>query len=191
MVHETDGENPRTFSHASFAPVLRGRVLQMGDEYSTSCNSYLSCVGMWLSRESHAKFAIPNARQLEHGNHCVCANVEVNIGTKEYTFEGDAGRLRAVPGADGGLRTGTAVRVRAHMGDGARCGVPHSCQPRAVAPRQCRRTRLIAHRTRCSSSSTTRSMGDGTPCTGAMRTPIWVGAGTLASNVSEGGPHQP
>ena len=55
---------------------------------STSCNSYLSCVGLWLSRESHAKFAIPNARQLEHGNHCVCVNVEMNIGTNRVHLRG-------------------------------------------------------------------------------------------------------
>jgi hypothetical protein len=48
----------------------------------------LSCVGMWLSRESHAKFAIPNTRQLEHGNHYVCVNVEVNIGTNRVHLRG-------------------------------------------------------------------------------------------------------
>jgi hypothetical protein len=32
--HVTDGENLQIFAHASFAPVLQGRVLQMGDWYA-------------------------------------------------------------------------------------------------------------------------------------------------------------
>jgi hypothetical protein len=45
------------------------------------CNDYLSCVGIWFSGEGHAEFAMLNAGQFEHGNHCVRVDVEVNIGT--------------------------------------------------------------------------------------------------------------
>jgi hypothetical protein len=38
-------------------------------------------MSIWLSCESHAEFVVLNARQLEHGNHGVCIDVEVNIST--------------------------------------------------------------------------------------------------------------
>ena len=45
------------------------------------CDCYLSCVSIWLSCERHTKFVILNAWQLEHGDHGVGIDVEMNIST--------------------------------------------------------------------------------------------------------------
>jgi len=45
------------------------------------CDSYLSCMGIWLSGERHAEFVVLNAGQLEHGDHHVRVDVEMNVGT--------------------------------------------------------------------------------------------------------------
>jgi hypothetical protein len=42
-------------------------------------NCYLSRVSIRLSRERHLEFIVLNTRQLEHGNHSVGIDVELNI----------------------------------------------------------------------------------------------------------------
>jgi hypothetical protein len=71
------------FSKLSFTlrslPLLEAGFRERG--LGSPCDDYLSGVGMRLRRERHTEFAVLNARQLEHGDHCVCVDVEMNIGT--------------------------------------------------------------------------------------------------------------
>lgn len=45
------------------------------------CDRYLPCMSIRLRCERHAEFAKLNTRQLEHGDHSVRVDVEMNIGT--------------------------------------------------------------------------------------------------------------
>jgi hypothetical protein len=59
-------------------PLFGARFREWG--MGSPCDGYLSGMGIRLSCERHAEFAVLNTGQLEHSNHCVRVDVEMNIG---------------------------------------------------------------------------------------------------------------